>query len=121
MCFVNAKNTRLVYASDGSHNNLCRFCQTNPCRCRRDVTVEPAKTCIKIRLEKNGRGGKSVTVLFNLPESEEYFSRLLKQLKAHCGTGGTYKDSQIELQGDHREKSKTFLEKMGFHVKLAGG
>lgn len=62
-----------------------------------------------------------MTVLFNLPESDEYFSQLMKKLKAHCGTGGTLKEGQIELQGDHREKCRAFLEKMSFQVKLAGG
>lgn len=118
---MSGKNVRLVYASDGSHKNLCKFCQVAPCRCRQPQKIDPAQTLLKIRVEKNGRGGKSVTVIFELPHSPDYFADLAKKLKSHCGSGGTFKDGQIEIQGDHREKVKAFLEKAGFRVKLAGG
>ena len=48
-------------------------------------------------------------------------SELAKKLKGLCGTGGAFKNNMIEIQGDHREKIKTHLEKLGFKVKLAGG
>jgi translation initiation factor 1 len=77
---------------------------------------------VKIRLEKNGRGGKTVTVLFELPpRGDPFYETLLKNLKGKCGAGGTYKDRRLEIQGDHRDKIKTFLEAQGFQVKLAGG
>lgn len=82
---------------------------------------EPDEHTLKIRLEKNGRGGKTVTVVFELPVNEEYFKGVEKKLKAMCGTGGSFKNNVIEIQGDHREKIKPFLEKLGFKVKLAGG
>ena len=115
------KNHRLVYASDGSHKDLCKFCGVSPCKCRQPQKIVPSEVNVKIRLEKKGRGGKSVSVLFNFPENAEYWTKVAKKLKAQCGTGGTYKDGQIEIQGDHREKIKSALEKMGFQVKLAGG
>ena len=74
-----------------------------------------------MRLEKNGRGGKTVTVIFELPVNAAFFKDLEKKLKALCGTGGAFKNNVIEIQGDHREKVKAFLEKIGFKVKLAGG
>ncbi len=83
--------------------------------------MNPTAHTLKIRLEKNGRGGKTVTVMFELPVNEAYFKDLEKKLKALCGTGGSYKNNMIEIQGDHREKIKAFLEKLGFKVKLAGG
>lgn len=118
---MNQKNTKLVYSSDGSHLKICRFCQVDPCRCRKPQKIDPAKVTVKLRLEKNGRGGKLVTVLFNLPLSPDYFTELAKKLKALCGAGGSFKDGQIEIQGDHREKIKRHLEGLGFTVKLAGG
>jgi translation initiation factor 1 len=83
--------------------------------------MTPSLHTLKIRLEKNGRGGKSVTVVFELPHNEAYFKELEKKLKAQCGTGGSYKSNVIEIQGDHREKIKSYLEKLGFKVKFAGG
>ena len=115
------KNTRLVYSSDKLHTQICQLCRTEPCKCRKSQKIEPSKILIKIRLEKNGRGGKLVTVLFNLPLNNVFFAALTKELKAICGAGGTLKDEIIEIQGDHREKIKSHLEKKGFQVKLAGG
>jgi translation initiation factor 1 len=82
--------------------------------------VDPTKVTIKMRLEKAGRGGKVVTVLFELPNNETYFTDLTKQLKNSLGTGGTFKDRRIEIQGDHKTRIQTYLEKMGFKVKLSG-
>src|SRR3989338_3424671 len=103
------KNHRLVYASDGSHKNLCKKCGLNPCRCRLAQNVNPAEVTAKIRLEKKGRGGKAVSVIFNLPHNPDYFTDLSKKLKSQCGSGGTFKDDQIEIQGDHREKLRQLL------------
>lgn len=83
--------------------------------------MNPSLYTLKVRLEKNGRGGKMVTVIFELPQNEAYFKEVEKKLKGHCGTGGAFKNNMIEIQGDHREKIKTYLEKLGFKVKLAGG
>lgn len=81
----------------------------------------PSDYTLKIRRETNGRGGKAVTVVFELPDNEAYFKELTSKLKTHCGSGGAFKQSTIEIQGDHRDKMKAFLEKLGFKVKLAGG
>lgn len=114
-------NHRLVFATDGSHKSLCKKCGLNPCRCHLDQKIIPTELTLKIRIEKKGRGGKSVSVLFELPQNEKYWLELTKKLKAHCGSGGTYKEGTIEIQGDHRGKLRSYLEKMGFSVKLAGG
>ncbi len=80
------------------------------------VEIIPNLIKINIRIEKKQRGGKIVTVLFGFPPNDAYFNDLTKKLKNHCGTGGTLKDDKIELQGDHKEKVRTFLEKLGFKV-----
>jgi translation initiation factor 1 len=116
-----SKNTRLVFSSDGSHTKICKKCDEVLCQCKSIQTINPAEILIKLRLEKNGRGGKLVTVLFNFPHNPDYFKKLTKKLKKTCGTGGTYKDDSIEIQGDHKEKLKACLVKLGFQVKFAGG
>jgi translation initiation factor 1 len=82
--------------------------------------IYPENVTIKMRLEKNGRGGKTVTVLFDLPNNDTYFEDLTAKLKSTLGTGGTFKDRRIEIQGDHKVRIQSFLEKMGFKVKQAG-
>ena len=123
-----SSETRLVYSSDGSHLKLCKKCGEDPCVCidspAHIVTIDPLKLTLKIKLEKNQRGGKLVTVIHDLPFNPHYFEDLTKKLKNLCGTGGTFKDaskSQIELQGDQREKAEAMLAKLGFKTKRSGG
>ena len=71
---------------------------------------------------KAGRGGKTVTVVKNfvgigLPEKE----KLAKDMHRSCGTGGTVKDGQIEIQGDQREAVARILTNAGFKPVMAGG
>ena len=75
----------------------------------------------KMRLEKNSRGGKLVTVLFNLPFEKSEAKKWMKDLQAVCACGGTMKNSTIELRGDVREKVVSFFEKKGEKIVKAGG
>jgi len=76
---------------------------------------------VRIRRETKGRNGKGVTIVCGLELDEKALKDLSKQLKKLCGTGGTVKDYTIEIQGDQRDKIKTYLESKGHQVKLAGG
>lgn len=111
----------IVYSDDPNFKKRCKTCGKFPCACPKASDLKPADHQLKVRREVNGRGGKTVTTVFDLPNNEPYFEELTKKLKNLCGTGGTFKDNKIEIQGDHREKIKTHLEKVGFKVKLAGG
>lgn len=75
----------------------------------------------KMRLESKGRGGKSVTVIFNIPLTEEEARNLSSSLKSQFGCGGTFKDSTIELAGDMRDKVEAYFSKIGMQIKRAGG
>lgn len=71
---------------------------------------------------KAGRGGKTVTVVKNfvgigLPEKEQ----LAKAMQKACGTGGTVKDGQIEIQGDKRAEVARILTAANFRPVFAGG
>jgi translation initiation factor 1 len=83
--------------------------------------VEKTKWTCVFRLEKNGRGGKTVTVIDQLPRSEEYVSALCKELKSKCGSGGTYEIEKdrgvIEIQGDKRVAIKALFDKKGIRYK----
>ena len=63
-----------------------------------------------VRLEKKGRGGKTVTVVERLRLSDDALRTLLKSLQRACGTGGTVKDRRIELQGDRTGAVKAYLQ-----------
>lgn len=69
---------------------------------------------LRIKLDTKHRRGKVVTIIegFSMPEKE--IERLAKQLKSLCGTGGSAKESEIIIQGDHREKVWQWLVKNGF-------
>jgi translation initiation factor 1 len=68
------------------------------------------------------RGGKTVTVVkkfTGIGQSEKV--QLAKQMQKACGAGGTVKNGQIEIQGDHRETVAHILSEAGFRPVLAGG
>jgi translation initiation factor 1 len=77
-----------------------------------------ANTIVYIKREVKGRAGKTVTTISNVGME---LKRIQKELQRLCGAGGTVKNGIIEIQGDHREKIKVYLEKKGMPVKLAGG
>ena len=74
------------------------------------------------RLEKNGRGGKTVTVINRLPRHERFLKDLCKELKTRCGSGGTFElksdGGAIEIQGDQRETIKAIFAKK--HIRFKG-
>lgn len=105
-------DAKLVYSSDGSHHKK----ETKP----KPGVVDPATHLLRMRLEKQGRGGKVVTAVFDLPNNEDYCKSLAKDLKKTCGTGGTYKNGRIEIQGDQTEKLGKKLTALGFRWKRSG-
>ncbi|WP_220718117.1 translation initiation factor [Agarivorans litoreus] len=76
---------------------------------------------IKLRRETKGRKGKGVTCLagFGLPEAE--LKALCKEMKKHCGVGGSVKDYVIEIQGDQRDKLEVWLKQKDYKTKRIGG
>jgi translation initiation factor 1 len=116
-------NTRLVYSTDPKDQVLCRHCRKlkSECVCQPIDAVSLDKLTVVFRIEKGGRGGKTVTVLDGLPRNEAFLKDLSKELKAKCGVGGTYKVSetagQIEIQGDQRPKIKSILDAKGIRYK----
>jgi translation initiation factor 1 len=84
-------------------------------------SLPPQEQTVYLHRETKGRGGKPVTLLKHLVLSENDLKALAKQLKQACGCGGTVKDGQIEIQGEHREKIAEVLRELGYKVKIAGG
>ncbi len=80
-----------------------------------------ASGAVRVSRETKGRGGKTATVIKGLPLNDEQLKTLSKTLKAACGTGGTVKEGEIEIQGDHCEKIMTLLLAQGYSPKRSGG
>ena len=64
-------------------------------------------------MEKKGRGGKTVTVVYDLPKNAEFLKELSQELKRACGAGGTVVEDRVEIQGDLRERVREALMKRG--------
>ncbi len=102
---MSAKNYKLVYSD-------------NPNKMPKHPDSKPASGGGKaiLRLERKGRGGKTVTIIERLTVSDDDLKTLCKELKQKCGTGGTVKEHHIELQGDFRDKVRLHLSNRGYRV-----
>lgn len=85
-------------------------------------TLPPADQKLRLQLETKHRGGKTASVVKGFIGAEKDLEDLSKQLKSVCGTGGSTKDGEIIIQGDHREKILQWFQKNGYvNTKKSGG
>jgi translation initiation factor 1 len=83
-------------------------------------TLAPNQQDLRVWLDRRG-GGKVITAVKGFIGTTTDLEALGKQLKNLCGTGGTVKDQEIQIQGDHREKIIVFLTSKSYKAKKAGG
>ena len=112
-------NERIVYSTEGGR--ICPGCgwPQKDCKCSHRTSHDsvPAKVVAKLRVEKKGRGGKTMTVVFDLPRNEAFLVALSRDLTRACGTGGTVSEDTVELQGDVRDRVRDLLREKGYVVK----
>jgi len=89
-------------------------------RSSQQKTVPPGEQKLRVWRESKG-GGKRVTVVRDFIGSDDDLKDLGKQLKSHCGVGGSTKNGEILVQGDQRDKVVAYLQKKGYAAKPAGG
>jgi translation initiation factor 1 len=113
-------NSKIVYST--GTGRVCPGCgwPDTDCTCSSRVGPQeavPSRVVAKLRMERTGRGGKTVTVVFGLPKNSAFLKDLTQELKRRCGSGGTTTDDGVELQGDLRDRVRVALQKKGFVVK----
>lgn len=87
------------------------------------LSAKPKRGRVNVRREKAGRGGKTVTVVYDFESTVHTAEReqLLKAMKARLGCGGAFKNGQLELQGDRVDAVVQWLCEQGFRAVKAGG
>ena len=78
------------------------------------TSAEKRAQKLRLAMERAGRGGKTVTIVRGLTGSQEELEELCKTLKQKIGVGGSAKEGEIILQGDHRPKVAELLKSLGY-------
>ncbi len=81
------------------------------------ATLPPAQQTLRVMLDKSGRAGKQITLVTGFVGTAADLETLTKTLKTKCGVGGSFKDGEILIQGDAREKVVAILTKEGYKAK----
>ena len=105
--------------STGS-GRLCPACGAALASCTCASAAEeavPGRIVATLRIEKAGRGGKTVTVVAGLPRNAAFLKAVCGELKRACGTGGSVGDGTVEIQGEARDKVRANLVARGWRVK----
>lgn len=115
---------RLVYSTESGRVNTCPTCGLlyKECRCgQAPPSTRKSDGIVRVMRDRKGRGGKTVTVITGVPGNETELTTLAQQIKKLCGSGGTVKDGNIEIQGEHCDKVIAKLTTLGYKVKRSGG
>jgi translation initiation factor 1 len=93
-------------------------------------SLPAASQKVRVRRERGGRGGKTVTVAGPLFLVRADAAALLAAWKKMCGGGGTLRTVraengdpafEVEVQGDHAERVVAELLREGYPAKRSGG
>ncbi len=106
-------STKLVWTSDPEEAKRLR--ESGKLTPKSDAP--PSSQTIRVTLDRKRRAGKSVTVASGFELAPETLAKLAAQLKKRCGSGGTAKENEIEIQGDHVAAVGAELAKLGYRVR----
>lgn len=126
----NAGNERVVWVTGAGQIRYCSRCgkPEGECRCREQkrmgdstATFASRDGFVRLALDRKQRRGKAVTVISGVPGDLAELTALAQQLRKLCGAGGSLKEGNIEIQGDHRDKVEARLASLGYRIKRVGG
>lgn len=83
--------------------------------------VQAHQQDLRVWLDKKARRGKQVTLVKGFTGTKQKLKELEKFLKSKCGVGGSIKDGDIIIQGNHQDKVVSLLLSQGYQAKKAGG
>lgn len=114
------KRRPIVYSTDPNWKEKCPVCDEplDNCICGKEQNKLESSQIVYIQRDRKKRKGKTVTIISNVSGDRKMIQKELQKL---CGAGGTIKNDVIEIQGDHREKIRVYLEEKGYTVKSIGG
>jgi translation initiation factor 1 len=104
---IKQQNSPFVYSTDPNYKPEQEEVVIN--------TLAAAEQPLRVILETKHRAGKTVTIVYGFEGKEDDMNALGKALKNHCGTGGSVKDGEIIIQGDHRQKVFQYLKQKGYN------
>ena len=113
---------RLFEGTQFDRPPICSRCELleTECKCPppEPEPTAPNKLTARLSVQKRKRG-KIVTVIAGLNEGHQgkHLGDLLTKLKNACGAGGTIQQDTIEIQGDHLERVKELLAKIGYKIR----
>lgn len=84
-------------------------------------TLAPSAQELRVWRDSRSRAGKVVTLVRGFVGTDDDLTELARLLKTKCGVGGSAKDGEIIIQGDHRDRIVDILIKSGYRCKKAGG
>ena len=95
--------------------------QFEPAREEEPATLPPEQQELRVWLDRKQRGGKQVTLIRGFVGTQADLADLARLLKNRCGVGGSAKEGEIIIQGDHRDRVVEILQQNGYRCKKAGG
>jgi translation initiation factor 1 len=104
----------IVYSTDSQFNY--QFEQEEEA-----ATLPPQQQSLKVMIDRKNRGGKEATLVTGFVGTDADLQSLGKLLKSKCGVGGSAKEGEIIIQGNHADKVLQLLLQQGYKAKRAGG